>query len=577
MKISNFSVVGQRSIRVASCDNVPPLMVVAGPNGAGKSTLLNAIRTQYGYANIMYVGPHRAMRRQHVQQRHLLTSPISMESLLAIPNLPGVEGVRISDSARDPWGQDDSASYLKHALCQIEIDRQQAITAKVDRDGYIRPGELADPWMPLRELTHSLLPHLTFERIDASSRDHVRVLWRVHGMNGEVDIDDLSSGEKSVIQMFYPLIERDIKAMIQSMGEAGGAAVRPELCLLIDEPELHLHPNLQLKVFDYLRVLTSGTGTQVILATHSPTMVEYATFEELFLLRPVELVPAEQNQLIQIATDDERLQFIRNVFGATTNLTALQPIVVVEGVAEKDASKVLPDRKLYRALHSSFDKVTIIPGGGKSECKALLRSINAAFSDYSNQLKAVALLDRDVDDGSDEELIKLLPVSMIENFLLDANSIWEAIQSVIERTGFSTVDDIESALDEVVNLYADKEIGRRAALKLGASHFYPPATLSNILPESVAYVQEVGTRYSPQAIDEAQRFAEQIVRQLAVDRRRREEFHGKEILNEFYRLYLHKTGLSKVVFTFEVARYSKRRRSVTSFFEGFFGNIGIQG
>ena len=36
---------------------------------------------------------------------------------------------------------------------------------------------------------------------------------------------------------------------------------------------------------------------------------------------------------------------------------------------------------------------------------------------------------------------------MIENFLLDPDSIWEALQSVIERTALRTVDDVSNALD----------------------------------------------------------------------------------------------------------------------------------
>ena len=34
----------------------------------------------------------------------------------------------------------------------------------------------------------------------------------------------------------------------------------------------------------------AGGRMQVIVTTHSPTIVEYASFEELFLLRPVEAV-----------------------------------------------------------------------------------------------------------------------------------------------------------------------------------------------------------------------------------------------------------------------------------------------
>lgn len=548
-------------------------MVIAGPNGAGKSTLLNAIRSQANFTNIMYVGPHRAMRRQQVQQRHLLAPSISFENLLSGQNVPGFEGIRIFDGTRDPWGSDDLANYLKHALCQIEVDRQQAITSKVDRDGGIVSGTLIDPWRPLRELTQNLLPHMAFVKIDANNRDQVKVLWRVHQLETLVDLDDLSSGEKSIIQMFYPLVEREIKALVKEI-EAGPQTVeRPELCVLIDEPELHLHPNLQLKVLDYLRVLTSGSHTQVIVATHSPTMVEYASFEELFLLRPVELVEPEQNQLVQVASDEERLSFLKEVFGSTANLTALQPVILVEGVDERNASKVLPDRKLFRALHPGFDRVTLIPGGGKSECKALLRVLNDALQQFSTQLQAVALLDRDIEVASGDTLIELLPVSMIENFLLDPDSMWEALQSVLEKTTFRTVDDVGNALDQIISGLTDAEVGRRTALALGSSHFFPPSKTIEIALLAETYVKGVEIQYSPTAIATATSVAELNVEQLRTTNRRREDFHGKTVLQAFYQTHIHRTGLPKVVFTFETARHARRRRAVVSFFDAFFERL----
>jgi hypothetical protein len=521
----------------------------------------------------MYVGPHRAMRRQQVQQRHLLAPSISMETLLSGQNVSGFEGIRIIDGSRDPWGSDDSASYLKHALCQIEVDRQQAITSKVDRDGGIAPGTLVDPWKPLRELTQNLLPHMSFEKIDAANRDQVRVLWRVHRLESLVDLDDLSSGEKSIVQMFYPLVEREIKSLVKEI-EAGPQTVeRPELCVLIDEPELHLHPNLQLKVLDYLRVLTTGSHTQVIVATHSPTMVEYASFEELFLLRPIELVELEQNQLVQVASDEQRLIFLKEVFGSTANLTSLQPVVLVEGVGEKSGAKVVPDRKLYRALHPGFDRVTLIPGGGKSECKALLRVLNEALQHFSNQLHALALLDRDTEVGSGDGLIELLPVSMIENFLLDPDSIWESIQSVIERTNFLTVDDVGNALDGIISELESAEVGRRTALTLGSSHFHPPSVVAEIGASATTYLEKISAQYAPAAITTSAALAEQRVVELRNSNRRREEFHGKSVLQSFYQTHLHQTGLPKVVFTFEAARHARRRRAVVSFFDAFFSRI----
>ena len=105
-------------------------------------------------------------------------------------------------------------------------------------------------------------------------------------------------------------------------------------------------------MFDYFRVLSSDERTQFIIATHSPTIVEYASFEELFLLRPVELVAAGDNQLIQVASDEERLKFLRDVFGTTANITAMQPVVIVEGVGAQ-GTRTVSDRKLYE--HCTLD------------------------------------------------------------------------------------------------------------------------------------------------------------------------------------------------------------------------------
>ena len=573
MRISSFEVRNQRSIRYAKCEQLPSLMVIAGPNGCGKSTLLNEVRVKHGYQNILYVGPHRAMRRQQVQQRHLLTAPISFESLLMGQNLPQLEGIQWLGGVRDPWGYDDSANYLKHALCQIEVERQQAIAARYDRDRQIPQDSLVDPWDPLKILTHNLLPHLKFEKIDTTNRTQVQCLWKVHGSELLIDLDDLSSGEKSIVQMFYPLIEHEIKHLLVQIGVGKEAGDRPELCVLIDEPELHLHPNLQLKILDYLRILTSGTSTQVIVATHSPTIVEYASFEELFLLRPVELVAQEDNQLIRIATDDERLRVLREVFGNTMNLTAMQPILIVEGTSETGATSVVPDRKLYRALHSGFDSVTVIPGGGKNECKTLVRLINENLKGFSPNLKAIALLDRDNEEAVQSGPIRLLPVAMIENFLLDPDSIWEAIQSVVERAGLNTVDDVGEALAKVLEAAEVDEMGRRAGAELGSTHFYPTLPVEEIPKQAADFVREVERRYTNDAVMEALARSKQKIESIRAKNRRMEEFHGKAILNEFYKKHLSQTGLAKVVFTFETARHARRRKSVISYFEALFDEI----
>jgi hypothetical protein len=386
-------------------------------------------------------------------------------------------------------------------------------------------------------------------------------------------LDDLSSGEKSIIQMFFPLVERGIRTLLRGVAGPKEESVRPEHCFLIDEPELHLHPNLQLKVLDYFRVLASSEHTQVMLATHSPTMVESASFEELFILRPVELVAPDENQLVRVATDDERLRALRDLFGGTSNLTSLQPIVVVEGVREGVAKKVASDRKLYRALHPGFDHVTIIPGGGKAECRLLLKGMREVLLGFSTHLNAVALLDRDYANAPDEEGIFQLPVAMIENFLLDPDVLWQAIQSVAETAGFASPQELTTALTATLDGSENEEVERRALAALGTVFFRPARPMSEVAIGARTFVDETLARFSNEAVEAAMTTARVQVAAVRGETRRREDFHGKEILRKFYGAHLHKTALSKVVFTFEAARYARQRKSIARFFDKFFSTV----
>jgi hypothetical protein len=413
---------------------------------------------------------------------------------------------------------------------------------------------------------------MSFERIDASNRDQVRVLFRVHRLDELVDLDELSSGEKSIIQMFYPLVERDIKSLVKEIDTGPHDIDRPELCVLIDEPELHLHPNLQLKVLDYLRVLTSRQRTQVIVATHSPSIVEGATFEELFLLRPTELVQPEENQLVPVARDEEKLAALRSLFGSTQNLTSLQPVIVLEGAGDDGAGHTVADRRLYRALHHGFDLATLISGGGKRECIALVRALQESLAEFSTQLKVVALLDKDIGQGRDD-IVKLLPVSMIENFLVDPDVIFEAIESVLDRTSLRTIEDVANALDQVLDDFESREIGRRAAAALSSSHFHPPSDVTTLRQKADEFIVTIQARYSHDAIESAQMISTKAVENIRAAKRRREEFDGKKVLAEFFRRHLTTSTLSRQVFAFYAARRARRRRTVVEFFDRFFDEL----
>ena len=492
---------------------------------------------------------------------------IRMKTVLEGDQLPGYEGIRGSSVSRSPWDFDDAASFLKYSLCQIEFDRREAIAGLYDDNHEITRGSLPDVWKPLRDLAHNLLPHLKFERVDTTNKDRIQCLWSVHEHDTIVDIDDLSSGEKSVIQLFFPLIEHRVRSILRKLRGEGETVPDSSLCALIDEPELHLHPDLQIRILAYLRTLSVQEKAQFIIATHSPTIVENANSDELYLLRPAETVQEGDNQLVRIATDDEKLNLLRDLFGSTSNLTALNPLLVVEGTREHAQSRRVSDVRMYSLLGADFSKFSILPSGGKSECKALVKSLRQVLQEFAPSLGAHALLDRDLEDTDPiEENVHLLPVSMIENFLVDPHVMWGATQLVRHRIGLTNEREVEAALDEILDDLAPFEIDRRVKAALGVKVFRPKDPVSAVQDQAVVFAEALRSAYSAERADELRTLCEATVAEVRSQNRRREFFHGKRIVEEFYRRHMQMSGMSKEIFLYECARLARGREKVKRFF-----------
>lgn len=174
--------------------------------------------------------------------------------------------------------------------------------------------------------------------------------------------------------------------------------------LLIDEPDIHLHPSVQEKLAESLLNIARAQGIKIVMTTHSPFIVRGA--------------PADTN-VVWLA-DGQKMTDDRGVVELALGWGAFgKKVIVVSEDAKNDLLK-----KLIRQWPEIERAVTVLPGRGykhlltKEEVEELRASLGNKFK---------VLVHRDRDSLTDEEVLKLK-----EAYASDGIRLWVTDQSDIE-------------------------------------------------------------------------------------------------------------------------------------------------
>jgi len=197
------------------------------------------------------------------------------------------------------------------------------------------------------------------------------------------DIISIGHGAQRSIQMALILHLADVK-------KKGGEGVSRTL-LLIDEPELYLHPQAVEQVRVALKKL-SIKGYQVIFATHSPLMIVSQDLCNAVLVRKVEgegtyirkrLADAVQESIDDAPAQTEMLMSLSNA----SQILFSEEVVLIEGKAEK---RLFPH--IYQKVQCTTlgqDKIALIKQDGVANTAKALRIL------LSMDLPAKAIVDLD--------------------------------------------------------------------------------------------------------------------------------------------------------------------------------------
>jgi predicted ATPase len=130
------------------------------------------------------------------------------------------------------------------------------------------------------------------------------------------DLDELSSGEQEALALMY---------FIRRINSRGGV-------LLVDEPELHLHPSLQASFIT--TAMRLSPRAQLIMVTHSAKLLSLAPTDAL--LRVKDVTESGGNQLERVSEWPGRETLLSDIGLTAVDLVQHDFVLVIEG--ESDAS-----------------------------------------------------------------------------------------------------------------------------------------------------------------------------------------------------------------------------------------------
>lgn len=392
------------------------ITVLLGRNGSGKSLLLRKIR-DLAPASRHYVVPER-------------TGEISFEANLL---------AEVIDAARR---QGRSQSNFSANYRQEVVTRIQAYYTK--RGTKPRSEINHDPEQLIKALS-LVLPDFV---VGVKGESPFYSLARVRDGAAVTSVSSLSSGESQLLSLGLDVLT------ITGIWELDGQDKR---MLLIDEPDAHIHPDLQIKFADFLCHVSEEFKVQIIVATHSTTLLSALghfgkdRVSVLYLERERSALAAEKINAVN--------RELAAVLGGHLVMGPLfaAPVLLVEGDDDY--------RVWVQVVRSGFVNVCVLPCNGE-EIKRYQRTLERMFSALSESraLRGIALLDGDKplptpSPQSSQDYVRFarLACHETENLYL--------ADEVLHELGHSW-ESARSKIAEDATNYGAKEDALRAAIDL---------------------------------------------------------------------------------------------------------------
>ena len=245
--IENYKMFNQFNISLIK-DNEPlPIIVIAGINGIGKTSLLEYIK------NFIILLDEKDT--SYIKYKDSADDSIETlnSSYINLGDKP------IADQYQKSMIYAPLFQEFDHVKKDI-VKYQQDIMYKKD----IKPSET---YQIINDNILEFLGDLNLETKFDSLDKNEQIYFR-NNNDKRFSIDELSSGQKTILSKMLSFFLGDVKGKV----------------ILIDEPELSLHPSWQNKILQIYENFAKLNNCQIIIATHSPHIIGSAKNEYLRIL-----------------------------------------------------------------------------------------------------------------------------------------------------------------------------------------------------------------------------------------------------------------------------------------------------
>lgn len=433
--------VGLHGFRGLDCE-VPigtPISLLAGPNNSGKTTIIDAIRSvTFGFNEQRpgrYISPNDF---PHDTNGRRVADELSIELFF--------DWLTLEDKGRmlTCLTPNDSPDTAKIGIRATISDTEQVYTqffggdlANTDVELFARSAVRHIYLPPLRDAARDLRPGrssrlrdlvIAFSALDGGDSEDVESIMQTanhqlrsvdavkkaaKAMSSQLDSltgtgpyqqkTDLNFSDPSYLKILSTLQAKIGASTPLDLDENGlgfnnllymsvllsvleNTADDPLSLLLIEEPEAHLHPQLQALLMDHIE-RASNSKLQVALTTHSPQLASGATIDQITVLgrdrssmKPAHLKDAR--------LDVRQRNYLRRFLDVTkSSLLFSRGVILVEGIAEQ---LLIPEIAKRTKLELNARGITVVNVSGLG-----FANFTPLFGEGGLEIPCAILTDRD--------------------------------------------------------------------------------------------------------------------------------------------------------------------------------------